>query len=108
MIRPLSKNALRALIDVAEKPVPSQEINPGVCRKLVAMNLAIYVMLPTPYKTRKGDISHLTATGAGREHVDAWREGERKAQIEASRVYASLVRDIRDGKTLARDRSKDN
>ena len=65
----LSDFAIEALKRAARGPFPAQETNPGVKNKLVTAGLATCVMLPTPYKSRKGDVSHLQITEAGRERL---------------------------------------
>lgn len=63
---PLSAHALRALRLIRNAPLPAQEINPGVVRRLIEGKLANIVNLPSPYKTHKGKpIAHLEITEAG-------------------------------------------
>lgn len=67
---PLSKHAFRALRLILSSPVPTQEINPGVVRRLIDGRLADIVNLPSPYKTHKGKlIAHLDITEAGKSEL---------------------------------------
>lgn len=61
-----SDHVWEALEAISFGPVPSQQFNPGVCRKLIAEGLATAVELPTPYKTRSGMISHMEITEVGK------------------------------------------
>lgn len=61
--KPLSSHARQVLAGLIKYgPTPSQEINPGVCRKLVLEGYATDKMLPSPYK-KGGEVPHLVATG---------------------------------------------
>jgi len=63
---PLTPAGLNALRDVAAKPTPRQELNPGVANRLLREALVESVELPSPYATHKGrSIEHLQATAAG-------------------------------------------
>ena len=63
---PLSPFALETLATIARKPVPKQEVNPGVVNRLMREALVKLVPLPSPYKKHKGgNIAHLQVTGAG-------------------------------------------
>ncbi len=65
--RPLSAHALGKLQRIAEKPQPTQEVNPGVIDKLLRESLVELVLLPSPFKSHQGRaIEHLRATEAGR------------------------------------------
>lgn len=66
---PLSSVAmatLRRLVDFG--PEPKCEVNPGVVRRLTTCTipLAEVVDLPSPYKTRPGNVAHLRITEQGR------------------------------------------
>jgi len=54
-------------------PEPKSEVNPGVVRRLTtcAEPLAEVVDLPSPYKTRPGNVAHLRSTGTGRRLLAA-------------------------------------
>ena len=63
---PLTPASLSALRDLAKKPQPRQELNPGVANRLLRESLVETVDLPSPYATHKGRyIEHLRATAAG-------------------------------------------
>lgn len=63
---PLAPASLGALRDLAEKPMPRQELNPGVANRLLREALVESVELPSPYATHKGrNIEYLKATAAG-------------------------------------------
>ena len=63
---PLTPASLKALRDLAEKPLPRQELNPGVANRLLREALVESVELPSPYATHKGRaIEHLKASAAG-------------------------------------------
>ncbi len=68
---PLSAHALEVLRRLAVADIPRQEINPGVVNRLFRENLVELVMLPSPYKTVRGDVRHLRITEAGRATVSA-------------------------------------
>ena len=50
---PLSAFALRTLASIALKPIPRQEINPGVVNRLLREELVEQVLLVSPYEKRK-------------------------------------------------------
>lgn len=63
---PLTPAGLKALRDVAEKPLPRQELNPGVANRLLREALVESVDLPSPYAIHKGRlIEHLKASADG-------------------------------------------
>lgn len=63
---PLTPASLTALSELAKKPMPRQEFNPGVANRLLRDALVESVDLPSPYATHKGRrIEHLRATAAG-------------------------------------------
>lgn len=67
-IHPLSEHAFSVLGSATKAPIPCNQVNPGVIRRLMDEGLAETVNLPSPYATHKGKhISHLKATEAGRE-----------------------------------------
>lgn len=62
----LTPASLGALRDLAAKPMPRQEFNPGVANRLLREALVESVELPSPYATHMGrSIEHLQATAAG-------------------------------------------
>jgi hypothetical protein len=64
---PLTAHALSVLRSIASKPMPVQEINPGVADRFQRESLVDDVMLPSPYSTHKGKpIKHYTLSAAGR------------------------------------------
>lgn len=69
---PLSVAALDSLRDIERKPVPPQEVNPGVVNRLSREDLVELVPLPSPYAKHKGaNIPHLRITDAGRAALAA-------------------------------------
>lgn len=69
---PLTPASLGALRDVAAKPLPRQELNPGVANRLLREALVESIELPSPYATHKGrNIEHLQVTAAGVERLAA-------------------------------------
>ncbi len=63
---PLTPTSLEALRRLATKPLPRQELNPGVANRLLREALVESVDLPSPYATHKGrSIEHLRASAAG-------------------------------------------
>jgi hypothetical protein len=69
-IHPLSAHAKSTLDSIARSPRPSQEVNPGVVRRLTDESLVEVVRLPSPYKKHKGEkIAHLQITDAGRQEL---------------------------------------
>ncbi|MGB5147471.1 MAG: hypothetical protein WBN86_10140 [Porticoccaceae bacterium] len=66
--RPLTAHALAELRDLANKPCPRQAVNPGVANKLLSEGLVESVMLPSPYRTHRGNpLEHLRITDIGRQ-----------------------------------------
>lgn len=64
--RPLTEHALCVLRDLARRPLPQQEINPGVRDRLFRESLVEDVELPSPYAVHKGGkCTHLKITEAG-------------------------------------------
>ncbi len=55
---PLSTIATAALDSLKSGPRPAQEFNPGVVNRLLREGCEL-VYLPTPYRTRTGNIAHL-------------------------------------------------
>lgn len=68
---PLTEKAKDALRGLLTGPEPAQEYNPGVVNRLRREALVELVQLPSPYKTRKGNIAHLRITEAGRKAISA-------------------------------------
>lgn len=67
---PLSDFAREWLSQIADKPVPKIEINPGVRDRLLREGLVKLVELPSPYKTQKGkNCQHLQITQAGKKEL---------------------------------------
>lgn len=71
---PLSATALACLRSLLSGPRPKSDVNPGVVNRLTRTGagdpLAELVSLPSPYKTRKGElVLHLQITDAGRGHL---------------------------------------
>jgi len=67
---PLTDHAREQLLDIAAKPVPRQDVNPGVANRLLRECLVSEVMLTSPFKTHKGkSIAHLQITTDGRERL---------------------------------------
>lgn len=63
---PLTDFAKAALSQIAKKPVPRQEINPGVVNRLLQESLVELIELPSPYKKNKGEkIAFLKITRLG-------------------------------------------
>jgi len=56
---PLSEHARSAIKSLAHGPSPACEFNPGVVDRLLRESYIELVVLPSPYKTRKGNIQHL-------------------------------------------------
>ena len=56
---PLSAKALKVLDLIRRGPIPTQEINPGTVDRLLREGVVKLVELPSPYKSRKGNIQHL-------------------------------------------------
>lgn len=72
---PLSQLAISRLLDIARRPIPSQEVNPGIVNRLLREELVRTVRLPSPYNTHRGALlAHLEITDAGRAVLD--REGK--------------------------------
>lgn len=69
-LRPLTSVAIETLRDLARRPAPRQEINPGLCNRLLLESLVEEVELPSPYATHKGrNIVFFQLTSAGRERL---------------------------------------
>lgn len=63
---PLTAHALAELRDIADQPVPRQEVNPGVANRLEREALVEVVQLPSPFPSHRGRyIAHLRITEAG-------------------------------------------
>jgi hypothetical protein len=63
---PLSDHARVKLQLIADCPIPRQSVNPGVANRLLREGLVISTMLPSPFKTHKGQkIEHLRITEKG-------------------------------------------
>lgn len=64
---PLSAHAIAELRDIDRRPVPRSAVNPGVANRLLREALVKTVMLPSPFKTHKGqNVAHLEITEAGK------------------------------------------
>src|SRR5271157_5793952 len=74
---PLTPTAIAALRSIVDGPIPRQAFNSGVARRLEREQLVEQVQLPSPYQTRKGDVTHLRLTKAGR------------AKLKPTRPYAA-------------------
>ena len=71
-LKPLSLHALGVLRQIAEKPVPVQEINAGVVDRFDREKLCRRVMVKSPYAIHKGkEIPHLEASDAGIAKIKA-------------------------------------
>jgi hypothetical protein len=78
LTHPLSARALDVLDSLGRMPVPTAEINPGICDRLTREELAEYVSLPSPYKVHKGGkTAHLQITEAGRKVLADNSKGSR-------------------------------
>lgn len=76
-INPLSAHAVSILDALASAPMPRQEINPGVVRRLTGEQLAEIIDLPSPYKKHRGSkIAHLQITAAGHKAKAAAKQGK--------------------------------
>lgn len=68
--RPLTTFARGVLCQIADKPVPSSAVNPGVVDRLLRGQLVEEVQLPSPYITHGGkSINHLRITNTGRAEI---------------------------------------
>lgn len=67
----LTSAAFDALRDMERKPVPRQEVNPGLVQRLLRDALATCVELESPYATVRKKVTHLQITDAGRAAVRA-------------------------------------
>jgi hypothetical protein len=56
---PLSECARAALASLDRGPRPCGELNPGVVNRLLREPGVELVDLPSPYRTRKGNVAHL-------------------------------------------------
>jgi DNA-binding PadR family transcriptional regulator len=65
----MSAHATARLRDLLAGPQPSQEFNPGVVNRLQRSGYVEIVHLPSPYRTRRGNIAYLRITDAGREFL---------------------------------------
>lgn len=71
-LHPLSRHAIQVLHDL---PLPAQEVNPGVVRRLMAERLAEIAQRRSPYaKHNDGNCDHLVRTEAGRAALEALEE----------------------------------
>ena len=52
----LTKIAIETLKRLKYRPLPCQELNPGLLNRLIRGNLIDIVKLPSPYKTHKGRV----------------------------------------------------
>lgn len=76
-LKPLSEPALAVLRQLMHSPIATQEINPGIVRKLTDEGLAEIVGLPSPYDSHKGaNCNHLKITDKARQLIAAARSGE--------------------------------
>lgn len=68
---PLSEHAMSVLISLGRRPMPAQEINPGVQNRLMREALAEHVDLPSPYQSHKGrKIKFMQITAAGQDRLN--------------------------------------
>lgn len=68
--RPLSEHAKGILRDMAEKPIPLPQVNPGVSHRLRSEGLAVTIEHRSPYAKHKGGTcQHLAITDKGRAVV---------------------------------------
>jgi hypothetical protein len=56
---PLSAVAKAAIESLRTGPRPAQEFNPGIVDRLLREGCVEIIELPSPYKTRKGNVAHL-------------------------------------------------
>jgi len=69
-MNPLTPHARSALAIIAQAPVPSLTVNPGVINRLLRENLIELVQLPSPYKKHKGgNCAFLQITEAGQSEL---------------------------------------
>ena len=73
---PLTKATLSVLERMAQAPIPSPEVNPGVSNRLRREDLAESVNLPSSYKTKPGLYPHLRITDKDRAALTDSRYGE--------------------------------
>lgn len=67
---PLTLHSLDVLTMINTRPMPRQEVNPGVANRLEREALVETVDLPSPYKVHKGGMcAHLKITPAGRSRL---------------------------------------
>jgi len=66
---PLTDAAKTALKLLTRRALPAQEFNPGIVDRLTRGDLAEIVQMPSPYKTRSGNIAFLRITEAGRREL---------------------------------------
>jgi len=77
---PLTDFAKAALGNIAKKPVPRQEINPGVVNRLLRESLVESVELPSPYLKHKGaGIEFLRITKSGVDRLTQISTGQQAA-----------------------------
>lgn len=56
---PLSPKAKMAMDSLKRAPIPTGELNPGVVDRLLREGCCEIAMLPSPYKSVKGNVPHL-------------------------------------------------
>lgn len=69
---PLSNHALDVLMEISARPIPRQEINPGVADRLEREALIEVIQLPSPYKGQGKKIRYIQfsqITDAGRARI---------------------------------------
>ena len=79
---PLSPHARGKLLEISGRPMPPQEVNPGVVNRLLREKLVETVDMPSPYKKDRGrDIPHLAITAAGLSALAATRQTPRAGYL---------------------------
>lgn len=64
----LTPHALSVLRDIARRPVPASEVNPGVRNRFDREGLVAWTKRPSPFKTHRGKmIDYLELSDAGRD-----------------------------------------
>lgn len=63
---PLKSASIAVLKRLYAGPLPRQEINPGVCERLLRENLVESYIGPSLYRTKPGKREYLRITDAGR------------------------------------------
>lgn len=73
-LKPLTEHALGVLWRISRDPQPRQEINPGVRDRFYREHLVEEILLPSPYKTVKGNVVYLKITKAGLDRLEESRK----------------------------------